>query len=211
VMTLQSLIERQAQEHPAANALVFQGKVISYKDLQNRVERWASVLSVRGVKAGDNFGLVMRNSPEFVITFFALVRLGARAVPVNFLLKSDEIAYIFEDAGVVGVITQQTFLGNVQEARRKLPKLRDVIVAGDRGRATGDVLSFDGLMASTSAPVPRSAAKPDDIAMIIYTSGTTGKPKGAMLTHANFIANAEQCIAMVTSLSRRDIFLCLLP
>jgi len=222
MLTLPELIERQARERPNSSALVFKGTITTFEDLRQKVERWAAVLSARGVKAGDSFGLVMRNSPEFVVTFFALARLGARAVPVNFLLKADEISYIFEDAGVVGVLTQPAFLGNILEARKKLAKLRDIIVAGqrkgtrDEGRGqqeTKDFLFFDELLASSvSSLVPSlSSLTPDTVAMIIYTSGTTGKPKGAMLTHANFIANAEQCIAMVTSLSRRDVFLCLLP
>ncbi len=215
MLTLHELIERQAKEHPKAAALVFKGHVTSYAELQQNIERWVTVLSSRGVKAGDTFGLVMRNSPEFVITFFALARLGARAVPVNFLLKADEIAYIFEDAGVVGVITQTPFLGNVLEARKKLPNLRDVIITGESRKEAGEsrsVLSFEELMTANSSLLPpASSLNPEEVAMIIYTSGTTGKPKGAMLSHRNFISNAEQCIAMVTSLSRKDVFLCLLP
>src|SRR5207302_9876075 len=140
---------------PRATALIFQGRKITYEDLQSRVEKWASVLTQRGVKAGDAYGIVMRNSPEFVITFFSLMRLGARAVPVNFLLKADEIAYIFGDAGVVGVLTQPSFLGNVLQARKKLSQLRDVVVTG-QGRVTRDegrednaetkVLYFDELI-----------------------------------------------------------------
>ena len=95
MLTLHELIERQAQTRPKAAALVMKGHHYTYAELQERVEKWASVLQARGVRAGDAYGLVMRNSPEFVITFFALVRLGARAVPVNFLLKADEITFIF--------------------------------------------------------------------------------------------------------------------
>ena len=109
-LTLHELIERQAQTRPNATAVVLKTKSLSYAQLQEHVEKWAAVLHSRGVKAGDSYGIVMRNSPEFIITFFALVRLGARAVPVNFLLKADEITYIFEDAGVIGVITQPPFL-----------------------------------------------------------------------------------------------------
>src|SRR5690349_4446075 len=101
MLTLPGLIERQAKERPKASAYVFKGRATTYAELLQKVERWAAVLSSRGVKAGESFGLVMRNSPEFIITFLALVRLGARVVPVNFLLKADEISYIFEDAGVV--------------------------------------------------------------------------------------------------------------
>ena len=207
-MVLHELLERQVQNRPNAPALIFRGTKTSYADLQDRVEKWASVLYQRGVKAGDAYGIVMRNSPEFVITFFALVRLGARAVPVNFLLKADEIGFIFNDAGVVGVITQPPFLGAVLDARKQLPSLKDVVVTGDRRE---DVLSFSQLLenAPPAVSLPRSS-DPDDVAMIIYTSGTTGKPKGAMLTHHNFISNVEQCMRMV-NLSRKDSFLCLLP
>jgi long-chain acyl-CoA synthetase len=205
---LHQMLEDQAKARPHDAALVFRGNKISYEDLQDRVLKWASVLYQRGVKAGDTYGIVMRNSPEFVITFFALVRLGTRAVPVNFLLKADEIAYIFADAGVVGVITQPPFLGGVLEARKQLPALRDVVVTGDRRE---DVLSFNQLLENappiTSLP---QCGQPDEPAMIIYTSGTTGKPKGAMLTHRNFIANVQQCLGMV-KLDHNDTFLCLLP
>ena len=221
MLTLNALIERQARERPKAPALVFKGAVTTFAELEKQIERWAAALASRGVKAGDCFGLVMRNCPEFVITFFALIRLGARAVPVNFLLKTDEITYIFEDAGVVGVITQPPFLGHVLEARKKLGKLRDVVITGqrrekrDEGReeiADTKVLYFEELMAAAGTLNSHpSSLDPDVIAMIIYTSGTTGKPKGAMLSQGNFIANAEQCIGMVSSLIRKDVFICLLP
>jgi long-chain acyl-CoA synthetase len=214
MLTLTEIIDRQAKDNPKSPAFVFKKQATSCAELQTKTERWAAVLSSRGVKSGDTFGLVMRNSPEFIITFFALIRLGARAVPVNFLLKADEITYIFEDAGVVGVITQPPFLGQILEARKKLSKLRHVIVTGEgRGvKGEGGIDYFDELMKNVSpVSLPPSPLNPDDIAMIIYTSGTTGKPKGAMLSQGNFIANAEQCIAMVKSLSRKDTFICLLP
>jgi long-chain acyl-CoA synthetase len=208
-MTLPDLLERQIQSRPKATALIFRGAAMSYAELKDRVEKWAAVLTQKGVKPGDAYGIVMRNSPEFVITFFALVRLGARAVPVNFLLKSDEIRFIFADAGVVGVITQPPFLGGVLEAKKQLPHLREVVVTGDRRE---DALSFNQLLETAPSPttLPPPAVKPDDIAMIIYTSGTTGKPKGALLSHKNFLSNAEQCMGMVR-LDHRDTFLCLLP
>jgi len=209
MLTLHGLIERQAADRPQALALTFKDLEFSYADLQERIDRCASALHARGVKSGDAFGILTRNGPEFIIMFFALMRLGARAVPVNFLLKADEIAYIFRDAGAVGVLTQPAFLKNVRQAAKGLSKLRDVVVAGGRGE---EALSFEALLESAgpAAGVPRSADA-EAVAMVIYTSGTTGKPKGAMLTHRNFVANAEQCIAMVPTLSPRDIFLCLLP
>lgn len=213
MMLLNELIRRQANERPDAPALVFKGVKISYRELETRVEKWAQVLYAKGVREGDSFGLVMKNSPEFVITFFALIRLGARAVPVNFLLKADEITYIFKDAGVVGAIAQPAFLRHVVEAKKKLSKLRDIVVTGpETANTTDGVVSFDALMAhEKTSPRPEVTLRADSIAILIYTSGTTGKPKGVMLTHHNFIANAEQCLGMVSSLRRKDTFLCLLP
>lgn len=208
MLTLHELIERQARTRPRSTAFVTKGNPLTYGELQDQIEKWASVLRNRGVKKEDSYGIVMRNSTEFVITFFALVRLGARAVPVNFLLKADEISFIFADASVVGVITQPPFLANILEARKRLPKLRDVVVTG---RPQENALSFQQLLdtAEKTPDLPR-ATDAQEIAMIIYTSGTTGKPKGAMLTHRNFIANVEQCMGMV-KLSSKDTFLCLLP
>ena len=81
MLTLYDLIERQAKEHPRTTALVFKGQVRSYAELQDDIDRWASVLAARGVKAGDRFGLVLRNSPEFVITFFASGAFGRACGP----------------------------------------------------------------------------------------------------------------------------------
>jgi len=201
-MTLYDLIERQAVSRPSAKALVLAERILTYAELRETIDRWAAALSARGVKAGDAFGLVMRNSVEFVVTFFALAKLGAVAVPVNFLLKADEIAYIFEDAGVVGVITQPPFKRQVEEARKRLPKLRDVYLPEDVQKLSTAVVA---------SPPVTAGNDEKQVAMIIYTSGTTGKPKGAMLTHGNFIANVEQCIAAVPHLSSKDVFLCVLP
>ncbi len=209
---LQELIEQKAKEQPQAKALVFKGAVITYGELQSKVDRWAHVLASRGIKAGDAFGLVTKNSPEFIVTFFALMKLGARAVPVNFLLKADEMSFIFEDAGVVGVITQPAYLRSVRDAKKKLSMLRDIIVTGDQRDSAVDVHYFDDLLAAGSASrLPALKLTADDIAMLIYTSGTTGKPKGVMLTHKNFLSNAQQCLDMVSSLSVKDVFICLLP
>jgi acyl-CoA synthetase (AMP-forming)/AMP-acid ligase II len=130
-------------------------------------------LHSRGVKEGDSYGIVMRNSVEFIVAFFALVRLGARAVPVNFLLKADEITFIFKDAGVVGVITQPPFLGNVLEAKKNLTTLRDVVVTGRRREdhpaepGSNGQLHFDHLLESSQAvkDIPR-ASDPEQIAMV---------------------------------------------
>ena len=205
--SLAQALERAAERQPDGAALIFRGRRISYWELSQEVSRCASGLSRLGVGAGDRFGLMMRNSPEFVIVSYALARLGAIAVPVNFLLKPGEIEYIFGHAGAVGAITQPRYLPTVREAARRLPRLSSVVCAGDR--ESGDAIAYEELVAH-DADVRPPAARPEDVACILYTSGTTGKPKGAMLTHRNILSNVRSC-AQAIDISSDDVFMCLLP
>ncbi|HVO33765.1 MAG TPA: AMP-binding protein, partial [Elusimicrobiota bacterium] len=120
-MTLTELLRKSAAERSRMTALIFRDRRLSYEELQRLVDQWAAVLYARGLRPGQAYGIVARNSPEFVITLFAVARLGARAAPVNFLLKPDEIAFIFQDAGVRGVLTQSPFLAAVRKAAQQAP------------------------------------------------------------------------------------------
>ncbi|HOW26954.1 MAG TPA: long-chain fatty acid--CoA ligase [Elusimicrobiota bacterium] len=204
---LNELLRRSVHEVPDRTAVVFKDRSWSYRELGRRVDRCAENLSLLGVKSGDAMGLVMRNCPEFIVAFFALCRLGARAVPVNFLEKPDRIAYIFSDAGVTGCFTSTEFLEPVRSAVRTVPSFRHLFVRDSEDPG----LSLSRLWED---PVPPALSvdgvHPDDIAMLLYTAGTTGLPKGVMLTHKNFCANVASCCAAV-HLTRRDTFLCLLP
>ena len=102
-MTLPDLITKHASENPGATAYIFQDKKISYGELEDHILRCAAGLAKRGIKSGSTFGLVLRNSPDFVIIVMALAKVGAIAVPINFLEKPERIALILNDAKAVGV------------------------------------------------------------------------------------------------------------
>jgi long-chain acyl-CoA synthetase len=204
--TLHTLLADTARRVPEAVVFHYRGQVWTYLHLEERVERCAAGLSKLGIGRGDTFGFLLRNSPEFVVLFFALARLGAVAVPVNFLERGDRVGYIFADAGVKGCLTSREFLKTVQEAQTHCPSLKHVFLK-DGG---SDVLSFDRLL----EPADRTAGDPslmsDALALLIYTAGTTGLPKGVMLTHGNFMANVESCRQAI-EVGEKDRFLCLLP
>lgn len=203
--TLNDLLHASVRHSPEATSFIYRDQPVSYKELQDRVARCAAGLARLGIGRGDTFGVVMRNCPEFVTLFFALTRLGAVLVPVNFLEKGERLGFIFKDAGVKGCLTSKEFLANVKEAQRVAPALK-LIYLKDPG---GPAPAFEELLAP--APEPSApAVSPADLCMLIYTAGTTGVPKGVMLTHKNFCANVDSCRRAI-ELKKEDKFMCLLP
>ncbi len=203
---LAHLLEQTSSQQQDATALIFRSQKTSYRELSDKVRRCATGLAKLGVKRGDRFGLMTRNCPEFVIVWYALVRLGAIAVPVNFLLRPSEVEYIFEHCEAVGAATQPAYLETVSEATGGTPGFIK-IVFGEVEAESGAV-PFDSLLGEDPHGEPDSFA--DDIACLLYTSGTTGKPKGVMLSHRNLLANVESC-SQILDIRSDDVFMCLLP
>jgi len=97
-MNLSELVTNQANKAPNKNAYIFRNETISFKQLEDRIQRCSKGLADLGIRKGSTFALVLRNSPEFVILIMALSKIGAVAVPINFLEKPDRIALILNDA-----------------------------------------------------------------------------------------------------------------
>lgn len=154
----------------------------TYQEFGRAVQRSAALLSARGIGKGDAVSLLMPNSVEYVIAYFACWQLGALAGPVNSLLKADELTYIISNSDTKALLVNSEYLAIVNQVRDQLPALKHVIVFDDVAESTRDA---DDVL-------PHVSISPDDEAIIIYTSGTTGKPKGCLLTHGNVIANARQ-------------------
>ncbi len=205
-MILADLIHQNAASHPDSTALIFRDKATTYGELDALVRRCAAGLSAAGVKKGDTFALILRNAPEFIILSMALGKIGAIAVPINFLEKPDRLALILNDARAVGVLTSREFYRHVATASKQIPTLKLFYFR------EGEHKYFKPFVTLLEA-APRTApdlSSDDDLMMLLYTSGTTGLPKGVMLTHRNFLANADQCQGAI-HITAKDRFLCLLP
>jgi len=179
------LTERVA--HTGSKPFLFSeadGRRFSYAEFQTAVERTAAMLAEYGIARGDVVSLLMSNSPEYVIAYFACWRLGALAGPVNSLLKEHEIEFVLNNSEAKAVLVHSEFRERVETVKAKLPELCAIVTFDDEAEASRE---FAGSGKSTP-----EACAPDDDAIIIYTSGTTGKPKGCLLTHRNLIANARQ-------------------
>ena len=150
--------------------MVFGGVARTHAELHERAARLASALMAAGVRAGDRVGLLLHNGFEFGEALLACHRLGACAVPINFRLTADEIAYILEDSGAAALIS-----GTRPDGLGRLP------VELELGPA------YEAAIA-TNQPAEQAHLHEHDPALLCYTSGTTGRPKGAILSHANLVA-----------------------
>ncbi|UXA18284.1 fatty-acid--CoA ligase FadD5 [Mycobacterium sp. SMC-4] len=184
-------LARHALMQPAATALRYLGRTITWTELDQRVSALAADLHRRGVGVGDRVLILMLNRPEFIESFLAVNKLGAIAVPVNFRMTAPEIAFLVSDCQARVVITESV-LSTVATAVRQLdPTLATVIVAGAGAEpADGEVLDYEQLISGSADDCPLVDIPDDSPALIMYTSGTTGRPKGAVLTHANIAGQA---------------------
>ncbi len=180
---------------------------VSFQQFAAVTDRVAAALAAAGLRSGDRVGLYCVNSEAYAIAYFGIIKCGAIAVPVNLLLPPTEISYILNDAEVSMLIYHQLFRETV--ASLAVPSLRQRIVIGDV--ATGDDTSLAACMAATGQAPAIKVRPAEDVACIIYTSGTTGRPKGAMLTHRNLMANANSCRHALQPQAGRDAYLVVLP
>jgi len=175
------------------------GRQFTYSQFVDAVSRTAALLAGEGVAKGDVVSLLMPNSVEYVIAYFACWRLGALAGPINSHLKEQEISYVVSNSEAKTLLVGSEFLPVINQLR-DLPTLNAVILFDDEAQATRD---FTKVEATADVTL-------DDEAIIIYTSGTTGKPKGCLLTHGNVVANARQ-ISQWLGFNESDRLLTMMP
>ena len=173
----------------------------TYKEFRAAVQRTARMLAAHGVGKGDVVSLLLPNSVEYVIAYFACWQIGALAGPINSLLKSQEIAYVITNSEAKALLVNSEFLPVIDTIRDELPSLQAVIKFDNEAEATSEF---------TEGEEASAALDCDHEAIIIYTSGTTGKPKGCLLTHGNVIANARQ-ISSWLGFTKNDRLLTMMP
>ncbi|MFD7703695.1 long-chain fatty acid--CoA ligase [Streptomyces caelestis] len=203
-----TILSDSAGRWPDRIALVAGAERITYGSLWSSALRYAAVLRARGTGPGDRIGLLVTNSPHFPMAYFAILALGATAVPVNVLLKTDDIAYILRHSKARALVCSAESLGEAEPAAEAAGTPVLTVGAGD-GHAPHPALDeLAATAAPVAGPVPRA---PGDIAVILYTSGTTGRPKGAALTHLNLVMNVATTMLSPFEMSSADVLLGCLP
>jgi long-chain acyl-CoA synthetase len=190
-MTLGQMLAQTAERLPNKTAIRFRDQETTYADFDKRANQVANGLIALGVQPGDRVALLLHNLPLFMEAYYGILKAGAAVVPMNVLYKPAEIEYIVKDSGAKALLTLALFAPQALQAAANAPELQKVIVASPE-EMPGATLWRDAFGQASEA-APSVAVGDQDIAVIPYTSGTTGRPKGAMLTHRNLIANCEQC------------------
>lgn len=183
------LLAQAAARNPQGEALVAGPRRLTWAELLALAEAAARAIAAQGIGAGDRVVMVMGNRPDFLITLFALYRLGAVAVPVSIRASQPEVAYAVANTTARLLVHDADLVHLVPEAA--CPALAFDALAGD-------------------APLPDTLPGEEEVALILHTSGTTGKPKGAMLTHMSLIHSAmyyEACF----QLTGQDRVICSVP
>ncbi len=189
VKTLGELLEERMASMPEKPAVFFGDETISFAELNRMANRYANVFRELGVGPGDRVCLFIPNRLEFLHSYFGLIKLGAMMISLSVMLKADEAKYIIDDSQAKMLITTEWLYPTIEPVRDQLASIRHILYLDDN--PPEGVVPLSPLVEKASDEFSSPHIGPDSVACIIYTSGTTGRPKGAMLTHANFLHNLE--------------------
>ena len=231
---LYSFIKKGSAETPFKTALSFMGKKISYEQLFDHIDRFANGLKKLGVKQGDSITLLMPNCPQMVISYYALMRLGAVAVLANPLNVERELVFKIKDSSSKGMIVLDLLSNKVNNVAKEvdpgfiiytsmkeylpfpLNYLYPVKVKLDKRMPEVNIIkslktfNFSKIVEENQPIKEKIAINPDSLAVLIYSGGTTGISKGIMLSHFALVANILQARSWV-EVSKEDSFLAVVP
>jgi fatty-acyl-CoA synthase len=208
--TLADLLRRTAKRFPNKTAIICGDTSWSYAEFDAVCDALAAGLAARGVGKGARVAILSRNSHAFAALRFAVARLGAVLVPINFMLKPEEAAFILKHAGAEMLATDTGLADVARTAAALDTKVRELIwlPSEEKTAPAPGMIAFDELLSNAAPPDVDLAG--GDVAQIVYTSGTESLPKGAMLTHDAVIWQYVSCVADA-SIATDDLALHALP
>ena len=215
-MNLVEVLQNSAKNYPHQKALIFEKEKITYQQLYTQVNTLGSRLIQLGVEKGSKVGILLKNCPEYVTSYFAILKAGGTVAPLNFLLAEEEIKFILDNSQVSLIITSSEYMPMVHRLKLRLESLEQIIAIGlprknfPRGEHSEEAIDFSELLHGPLLESPVPEIDQEDVSTIIYTSGTTGHPKGVMLTHKNLRSNIASCLKAI-KVTRKDVFSCFLP
>ncbi len=192
-VSLYDFVKKSADDYPDFISLVFMGTEITFKEMQDNIDRMAAALHDLGVNKGDRVGLMLPNCPQYVYSFFACMKLGAVVVQINPLYTPPEVEFILNDSGTRVFIGIDAAFSSFQEVRSKVQVEHVIVYRLMWMDLEGENIFFDELLNKYSPNSYQADINPrEDVAIFQYTGGTTGFPKAVMLSHYNITTNATQ-------------------
>lgn len=204
---LHHLLDDAVRDFPEREAIIFQSRKITYRQLGEEVANTASGLAQRGLKKGERMAIMLPNCPQYVVAYYAILKIGGIVVNVSPMYVERELEFQLKDAEVQIILAMRDFYPRLEAVRKKVP-LKTIILMDLRekggketrkksktGIAKGVYDYAELLEIGRRMPPPSVKVDPDEVALLQYTGGTTGLSKGAMLTHRNLVADVLQCVS----------------
>lgn len=213
-ISVYELLSRAAEKYPNQTATIFMGAKLTFMELREQADRVAAALAKMGVKKGDRVAVMLPNCPQYVITYYAVLRLGAIVVQTNPMYVERELLHQLKDSGAETIIFLDLVCQRVLNVKDE-SSLKNLIVTSIKdylpfplnilysisNKLKGEavkipsskgIVQFKKLLQASPNPPDVKINPDDDVALLQYTGGTTGISKGAMLTHKNVVANVMQ-------------------
>jgi long-chain acyl-CoA synthetase len=232
VVTLSDLLRKTAEKYPNKPSTVYLDRAISYRELNSTVDKLATALSRMDVKKGDKVALLLPNIPQFVMAYYATLRIGAIETAISPLYKEREVEHQLADSEAETIVSLDVLYPTVEKVWEKTSLKRAIItnlreympystaVIGSLLRKIPlkkierkpSIHFFQEIVRQTPPKPPKVEINPkEDLAALQYTGGTTGTAKGAMLTHMNLVSNAVACAEWLRGNIGEESFLTVLP
>ena len=196
-VSIYTLLKDAEKKYTTHTAVTFQGEKTTYRELKSKTDRLAGSWIKMGFKKGERIGLMIRNHPDYIVSYYAAQALGLIVVQINPSYTTRELLQILVDAEVLYIVADSGSIKTVNEVEN-IYRFHAIITSQATGLNSNEHTYFiEDLVASDILlDTPAAINAEEDIAVIQYTGGTTGKIKGAMLTHKNLITNVMQSFAM---------------
>ncbi len=202
-MNSSNLLARNARKYPMSEAVVCQGRRVTYHDLDEQVTRLSHALLEQRVRQGDKVIIFMPNVVEFVVSYFAIQRIGAIVVPVNAKFTLQEVEYVAQHADAKAILVHEAIFAAVENITVIPLKIKT-------GQEQAGWLNYETLIQHASIQTIDCQLNEDDVSTILYTSGTTGKPKGVLFSYRNILTVA-QMIAVEMEVKPESRILLMMP
>jgi len=199
------LLADQARYNPRGIVITYGHKKIRWKDLNTKVNKFAGALTDLGIKKGDHVIIMFHDCPEFIESNYALQKIGAVPVPMNFRFVAREIEYQTNQSDSIMFIFEDMFSKEVNKARPNLKGVKNYICLAREGKKIPkDMLNYEEFITKSPSTEPPPCTTGDDVCTISYTGGTTGLPKGVVLTYNNFWNLTESIFGDLLSRTAAD-------
>ena len=170
---------------PDRTAINFEGKNITFSQVNDRANRLANAFKKLGVKTGDRIAILQVNTNQYPETYFATAKLGVIMVPLNFRAKEDELSYMLQNAEAKVLLVGDRYVSMAATLRANAPTVKHFI---SLDKPDKDMLYYEDVIAKSSPEEVSTDIPEEDVSILMYTAGTTGRPKGVPLTHKSFVS-----------------------